>query len=612
MKKLEFGKQEISDFKAFAGKHTFHWNSPGVTFIRGENQRTKELAANGASKSSLFDAWCWCLFGRTAAGLRNPDVIPWSKSGNPKVSLAIRVDGKSHSVCRTVSPNRLLWDDKDIDQEKLDQALGLNFALATNTILLAQGQPLFFDLPPKDKMALFSDTLQLERWDERSDLASTKKTEAEADAADFQDQLIACDASLKEVEQLLAEAKAAAEKWAGQQRVAKRQSSDSISSLQQQLSKVEDVLGAAQLKEDGASTELKSLRKELLSVSADLNSAKLVVQKAELVVSQAKQQLTTARDELKSLDKAKTCPTCGQPVRPSNLSKHRAGLEQKVQELDAAVKAGVPNKLRSATELLEQRRESTESYISSFDAKREAAQTEIDRLRPEAEALKARLSEAKKSAGRGKEEANPFQAQIKALQGRLGSIKADRLGAEKGLSLASQRAEQYRFWIKGFRDIKLELVEEVLAELEIVSNGMLDDVGLVGWEVRYAIERETKSGTFQRALHVEIHSPDSKGFVRWEAWSGGERQRLKLIGTLALSDVLLAKAGVEANLEILDEPSMYFSPDGIEQLCSYLSDRAKALDKSIFYVDHGALESAHFSNVITVIKDDRGAYIMQD
>ena len=116
----------------------------------------------------------------------------------------------------------------------------------------------------------------------------------------------------------------------------------------------------------------------------------------------------------------------------------------------------------------------------------------------------------------------------------------------------------------------------------------------------------------QRLLHVEIQSPDSRNFVRWGSWSGGERQRLKLIGTLALSDVLLAKAGVQTNLEILDEPSMYFSSEGVEQLNAFLADRAKQLGKCIYYVDHGAADSAHFSNVITIVKDKDGSYIAKE
>jgi len=209
-------------------------------------------------------------------------------------------------------------------------------------------------------------------------------------------------------------------------------------------------------------------------------------------------------------------------------------------------------------------------------------------------------------------EENPFYAQIRALQARRRELEASEAAYKKDLSLALLKAEQYRFWKRGFKDLKLQVIQEVLGELELVTNALFEEVGLIGWTVKYDIERETKSGTVKRALNVAISSPQSEGFVKWESWSGGEQQRLKLAGALALSDVLLAKVGVEPNIEILDEPATYWSAEGVQDLCAFLSERAKQLHRSIFYVEHQAAESAHFSHVLTVIKDKTGAYIAEE
>jgi len=97
--------------------------------------------------------------------------------------------------------------------------------------------------------------------------------------------------------------------------------------------------------------------------------------------------------------------------------------------------------------------------------------------------------------------------------------------------------------------------------------------------------------------------------VRWENWSGGENQRLRLIGSLALSDVLLARAGIETNLETLDEPAVYWSSEGIQELCAFLAERAKVRGKTIFYIEHNTVQSHYFEEVIRVVKDKKGAYI---
>jgi len=71
----------------------------------------------------------------------------------------------------------------------------------------------------------------------------------------------------------------------------------------------------------------------------------------------------------------------------------------------------------------------------------------------------------------------------------------------------------------------------------------------------------------------------------------------------------LAHVGVETNLEVLDEPAVYWSGEGVQELCDFLAIRARERDKTIFYIEHQAVESTSFSEVITVVKDKDGAYI---
>jgi DNA repair exonuclease SbcCD ATPase subunit len=608
--KLEFLNQRMHNFKAFIGTHEFEWAVPGVTFIRGENQSGVELESNGASKSSIFDAFCWCLTGRTPTGLRNPDVVPWvlSVDKGTKVSVNYLNSGQPHTVQRCINPNSLTFDGEDTDQEKLEAKLGFNFALLTNTIILAQDCPLFFDRTPEKKMELFAEALELGRWDARVERAGAKQVQSEEDLIRLRARKEACAASLLEIDTLLAETKSSAENWAATARKNKREGAKRITVLEYDLQMHQQRYDAAKLKEDGAATELVSLRKEADKLVNESHVAERAYAEAELRVQAAQLRGQQSKTALAKIKTAKVCPTCGQPVKPANLTKHLRELETELSTAQAIVTKGIPVKVRTAVEFYTKRLEDVQRYAASFEAKREAVEGTLARLLPEVERLRAELKELRKAVGE-EDQVNPFQAQIRGLQERRAALGGQVTSLEKDFSSASARAERYKFWRKGFRDIKLQLVDEVLGELEIVTNGMLDDVGLVGWEVRYDIERETKSGTVKRALHVEIRSPESKGFVNWAAWSGGERQRLKLVGTLALSDVLLAKAGVETNLEILDEPALYWSAAGVHDLCAFLADRARRTKRCIFFVEHSASESAHFSNVVTVVKDKKGAYI---
>jgi energy-coupling factor transporter ATP-binding protein EcfA2 len=78
---------------------------------------------------------------------------------------------------------------------------------------------------------------------------------------------------------------------------------------------------------------------------------------------------------------------------------------------------------------------------------------------------------------------------------------------------------------------------------------------------------------------------------------------------MALSEVLLGHAGIEPNVEVYDEPAHFLSPEGVRDLVELLADRARQLQRTIFYIDHQAVESTRFASVIEVVRDKHGVQI---
>jgi energy-coupling factor transporter ATP-binding protein EcfA2 len=114
------------------------------------------------------------------------------------------------------------------------------------------------------------------------------------------------------------------------------------------------------------------------------------------------------------------------------------------------------------------------------------------------------------------------------------------------------------------------------------------------------MERETRTGT-SVGLHVAITKPGRDTAVKWEAFSGGEAQRLKLAGALALSETLLRSAGVRCDLMVLDEPTQHLSPEGVGDLIETLIELGR--DRQLILVDHSARETRKFANVLTVVRE---------
>jgi DNA repair exonuclease SbcCD ATPase subunit len=601
--KLAFLTQEWSDFKAFRGNHELRWDNPGLNFLCSDNLAERGLTANGCGKSSIFDAWCWCLFGRTPHNLRNTDVSPWGGGGKPIVMNHFTIDGAQHWVERT--PGRLICDDKEISQDQLHEMIGFELELAVNAILLAQDKDLFFDLEPKSKLGVFSGALGLERWDNRSAAASELTKVAAAEAELQRSELRSHTQNIEALDGLLTEAKADAEKWAFASRARERDTQGRRELLKARLETQETALGGAKLRLDSAGTEAKSLRAEIMKLTKEEHRAAMAVDKAVNDEGYAKQSLAAVDKELKELAKAKTCPTCGQPIKPANLAKHKAELETKRAAIAALVETGVDPKLRKAQDFYNQKLAQAEAHLRGFEEREEAAEAEVDRRTPEVAQIKAHLAQLAQAV----EEVNPYTRTIQDLTAKIKQAHADLHSCKITLEEAERKTERKRYWIKGFRDLKLELITDVLQDFELTTNGMIEEVGLRDWEINYDIEQETKAGTMIRAINVGIKSPSSRKAVRWESWSGGERQRLKLIGTLALSDTLLAAAGIETNLEILDEPASYWSTEGIADMIVFLAERARAQNKSIYLVEHSAVESSHFARTLKIVRDGKGAYI---
>lgn len=600
--RLSLEALDIIDFKAFRGGHKFRLDLPGVTNITGDNRATPSLAANGAAKSTLWDAVLWCLYGRTALGLRNADVKPWA-GGRTSVALTLSVDDRRHVIERNTSPNRFTCDGEDIPD--IGAVFDLGFELAVNTIILPQGRELFLQRSPRDKMALFSEAMPLEKWDTRSIAASKATALLEQEAITAQADVARRYGVLQEIDRNITNTKALAADWQDAARKRIRASDKELAALKKTRITFDSKLSEAALKEDGALTELRACDATLRKLRTRQASVEAGMAACYAKIKILSNECARLNDERAALSKAKLCPTCGQPVKQKDLTQQKADLDQNHNEVSVELEQCVAAKDVFFVEQRDNKRklERIEKEANDFDEKARTAGDVILRTRSELATLDQKIA-----AATPKDETNPHTQQIADLNARHKKLMAVQEAKESDLWDIKAQAERTKYWVKGFKEIKLQLIEDVLSELELVANGMIDEVGLDGWQIKFDIERESKSGSIQNMINVEVMSPESKEkIVKWESFSGGELQRLRLVGSLALADVLLSHAGIETNLEVLDEPAVYWAGEGVQELVAFLATRARERDKSIYFIEHSAVESVHFSRVWNIVKDKSGA-----
>jgi DNA repair exonuclease SbcCD ATPase subunit len=613
----EFEELILENFGPFAGKHRLRLNEgPALSLIKGRNEAAPRLGANGVGKSKLLNAIAWCLFGKTADELSGVDIRPW-RGGKVQTSVTVKLttwdgdEGDRHTIKRTAGPNSLTIDGKSCKDADVETLLGMTLGVFRLAVFLGQGQPLFHDLANRDKLEFLVEVLGLDRWDGYSERAGKQVTELERQLDRVVRQTAANEARADELRRQVDSQKAEADSWEDGRATRAADLKKRVSALGREVDLASKRHGEVALKLDGAGLNLKHTREDAEKFRAAATKAELEHNNAVSYAIQVQRDHDRAKAQLDALRKNRQCPTCGQAIkRESHYLDNVDALEGEVRKYAKELSTTA---VRDAKRAADKARVVADEWAAQVSAYR----SEVDKWAADELTIKRQLTEYEVDLKHTKLALAEVSEGVNPHRGRLAELKkALRAASDDADALAKDRAdrevqlERARYWVKGFRDIRLYVLEDVLGELEFATNAMLDAVGLIGWEMRYAVERETKSGTVQRGLITTIVSPDSgDAEVKFKSWSGGEAQRLRLAGALALSEVVLARAGVRCNLEVLDEPTRGLSDEGVDDLCEFLADRARQLGKSIYLVDHMAIESTRFDRVITVRKGREGSTI---
>lgn len=555
MIEIQLKTLEVQNFKTFVKNTVVTLDEPGVTFLWGSNRLYPRLETNGMGKSSLLDAIVWCLKGRTLRGLQGADIRARHARGTTQVCLGVIVDGQTHEIRRTVSPNKLLLDGKVVGQDVVDQLIPLSTPVLANTVIFGQERPLFFDVKPREKMELLSEVLDLGRWDARAAVAAREATVAQRTLTEAVNRVRRIEDELSQTKVWIKQTKTDFDDWSSNSAQKLAETNEQLSEIRRQLSVKVELRDNADLAYDNAATEQRALRNEVYRLREEVEKARV---------------------------SNKKCPECGQPVADQKQI-------QKLTKLCAKA----------------------ERDLGNFDKVVDEYNEVLMRIAPQVSLLEERERNLAEQARSFDTATNPYGQQLAELRGRERSFYSELDTLEAKINQAEKREKYASYWAKeGFKLLKLYLIEELLQELQIVTAQILEDLGLPGWQVEYVVERETKAGTVHQGLSILINPPGGSP-VKWETFSGGESRRLRVAGALALSAVLLNQAGTSVNFVALDEPTSGMSPQGIEDLCNTLADYANNNKVSVWLVDQHAIESNSFARVLNVVLEDKtnGAFI---
>lgn len=605
-------------FKSFAKKETFTFpEQSGFYFLTGDNQVEPELGANGAGKSTLWDLICWVLYGKTARGLKASDIKSWYTDDKCGGEYEFKVEGVKYKLIRTWSPNTLKLAAegeklRTVKQDDIDELVGLDYDSFLYSILFGQFKDMFFDLEPSKKGTLFSSILKLDYWDHKSDKAKQQFNNLDAFAGDYKKFISEHTGEIKGLEVL--DFNDQIEKFVEDQNVKKK-------ALKEEIKQDQDDLEA--IREEGklATKEMTRCERDYEELKAIIPEAREIyneisddINKIKRARSKKEGEYTSVEKDLKkfrSVENDGVCPYCTQEVSDDHIANEIEKLEDKLAERDKYMKQAA----KEITELEDQLRDANteikaigDDYESARD-EYTANKSQMQGLQREATNIARRVHSIKDELEAIDKEVNPYIKKQEDLEARILLLKDQIESYTKELAQTEQKAEAVKYWVKGFKEVRLFLISEVLTQLEVEVNNCLFQLGLKDWRIQFATDSENKSGALRKGFTVMIYSPYNEEPVNWKSWSGGESQRLRLAGSLGLANLILARNGVDSFIEIYDEPTQGLNDQGIQDLLETLNSRSRDLEKQIWIIDHRSLEFGGFEDSYVATKTLEGTHL---
>jgi len=612
----------MTNFRSFKGEQTFHFpEKPGLYFMQGVNEFEPRLGANGAGKSTIWEALLWVCFGKTSRGLKAGDVCNWDYDRGTVVEIAYETQEGAVSLKvmrRAWKPNSwtiidLFGNVTDLTKDAENQALAdfrLEFTPFLHCLLMAQSHPMFLDLKHDQQASLFSEVLGLDHW-----LDYSAKASKQASAQDMETRRL--ERRLSEITGRIdgqQDFSGSVEQWEADRKRKLAKLEDDYQPLLAKYTQAKAKLPGMEKADQETQFKYVQLKEECQQLDdKQVRPALKLYEEARRERDRTADQLDNAKRMLERTKSHPACPTCHRDLDAKDHRKHveqekaevgalSHAFERRYEDCQAAEKAWA-----KAVAQLDDKFHFLDEIKEKADSNSQALRT----LKQNIQMMERELDAMEDDDERIRAEVNPFKdVQTKAREeGKR--LRADRDETQRLLDHSSEQYQLFSYWVRGFKELRLQLIAEALTELEIEVNSCVTALGLVDWELRFQVDRETKGGSIQRGFSVQVLSPASEKPTPWEAWSGGESQRLRLAATMGLSNLIRSRLGVEVDLEVWDEPSTALSPQGVQDLLEALEHRAIQEQRIIFAVDHTAHAFGGFAGNCTIIKTAKAGSIIE-
>ena len=536
-----------------------------------KNKTNLIIGTNGAGKSTILDALCFSLFGRSFRKINKPQLINTVNEKDCIVEVEFLIGTSEWKVIRGIKPNifEIYCNDKVIDQVSasndqqkwLEQTvLKMNYKSFTQIVILGSSAFVpFMQLPTSHRREVIEDLLDIKIFSSMNTVIKEKirKIRDEVKTLELKKESLFDKVEMQKnfIEEL--EKRGNANINANKEKIANLDS-EIVDCIKEYTLIEEDVLKNIKKQEEvsGASDKLKKLGTLKGKIS---------------------QKVSTITVEHKFFNENTVCPTCTQEIDEEfrinkiNDAQNKAkDLQSGYKELEVAIKEEEDREHQFTT--LSKEITKLTHEVSRNNTKISGCQRQIRDLENEIQKLTNQL----KNRNSEHEKLESFQETLHNTYDEL-TIKKDSIN-------------YYDFSYGLLKDggVKSKIIKKYLPLINQQVNRYLQ---MMDFYINFTLDEE-----FNETVQSPIHEDFS-----YASFSEGEKQRIDLALLFTWREVARMKNSVNCNLMILDEIfDSSLDSSGTEEFLKIIQFVVK--DANIFVISHKAGLEDRFESVIKFSK----------
>lgn len=631
---MKFGIIEIDNFLVI-GSAKVNLADRGLILIQGENDDDSSALSNGAGKSSLMDALCWCLTGTTARGVSGDEVVNNKVGKDTRVMVPIIEGSDTYEVVRhrKHKPHKNALHLAHIDaagvrtdltkgtdkltQEEVYKILGCGYEVFKSAIYAGQEQ--MPDLPAmtdKSLKMLIEEAAGTEILEQAYKEASQRfqKASHARDTVNAELERARLDRiSAEGMETML---KADITRWVDNQTTVIANANVVVADLtakfrsaKADLDKLDEpsartALMKEQAKLDAVETE-RDIERKLVD---ELTKADSAVNTISVRLNQTEENIHHERRDIEKFNEkvGTPCPSCGKDFCEHDIEDARKLAAERLDVLtlkrdERAIELEDARKSRQTlAERLKKHRASM-TDISATSARIEALNKllhEIAGVKAGVSKLAGQLRDAMARVAEEKKREHPYAKQLERAEKEIELAKATIESLEKSLEEADRKLEIANTVVKvfapaGVRAHILDTVTPALNDQTAKYLGTLSDGNIAAtWTTLV----KNAKGELREKFSIEVAK--ASGSASFAGLSGGEKRKVRIACALALQDLVASRATKPIDLFIGDEIDQALDTNGLERLTAVLEEKARERG-TVVVISHNDLKD-WVSQILTV------------